>query len=67
MGRLRALLHAQQTSATRNATAQRPLLRVARPRECDTQQLVGDLPISEVEQAELAALVNRVAPLHDRV
>ena len=50
MGRLRALLHAQQTGATRNATTQQPVLHVAHPRECNTQQ-----------QAELVRLVNRVA------
>jgi hypothetical protein len=37
-GRLRALLHAQQGLATRNATTQQPLLHVAPPRECNTQQ-----------------------------
>lgn len=37
-GRLRALLHAQQGHATRNATVQQPLLHVATPRECNTQR-----------------------------
>lgn len=41
MGRLRTLLHAQQVTATRNATAQQPVLHVAHPRECNTQQLRG--------------------------
>ena len=42
MGRLRALIHAQQTHATRNATAQQPLLHVAPPRECNTQQPMAE-------------------------
>ena len=60
MGRLRALLHAQQVNATRNATAQQPLLRVAHPSKRNTQQPGGDLAISEKKE-ELTALVNRVA------
>ena len=40
-GRLRTLLYAQQAHATRNATAQQPLLHVAHPRECNTQQPEG--------------------------
>ena len=48
-GRLRALLHAQSAHATRNATAQQPLLRVAHPGECNTQQLAGgrDNPLAD--------------------
>lgn len=38
MGRLRAILDAQRVNATRNATAQHPVLRVAHTRECNTQQ-----------------------------
>lgn len=37
MGRLRALLHAQPASATRNATAQPQELRVAHSWECNAQ------------------------------
>lgn len=48
MGRLKALvLHAQQTHATRDATAQQGLLHVAPPRECDTQQ--SRTPAGEAE------------------
>lgn len=65
-GRLRALLHAQQAHATRNATAQQALLHVAPPRECKTQQPGGEgddpLPDPRAEarrQRVLAMLADR--------
>lgn len=54
-GRLRALLHAQQAHATRNATAQQPLLHVAPPRECNTQQLATG------RAAEVRRLIEAIA------
>ena len=53
-GRLKALLQTKQAGATRNATAQQPLLHVASPRECNTQQCTEQV-------AELLRLVDRVA------
>lgn len=65
-GRLRALLHAQQAHATRNATAQQPLLHVAHPRECNTQHApnanLAAVPESAAEsrrQRVLALLAER--------
>ena len=60
MGRLRALLHAQQEGATRNATAQQAVLHVARPRECDTQQ-----PATDDQMTEFERLLTIVGPAYN--
>jgi len=50
------LLHAQQAHATRNATAQQPLLHVAPPRVCNTQQEGASGPAEDRRRRLLAKL-----------
>ena len=67
MGRLRALLHVATPDATRNATAQQtpdsPLLHVAPPRECNTQQLDA-LPGPAAEARILLQRLVQSEPAH---
>lgn len=58
MGRLRAMLHAQPKGATRNATVQPIKLRVARPRECNTQQTtVPDHAASDARREQVLSMI----------